>query len=331
MTLRPKKFNEFQGKTNAETIERLRIAVAAAKKRGEHLGHVLLFGSPGTGKTSIGYIIANEINSSLKVITGGTIETYKDLYLMLCDIIEKQIQKLNVTLFIDEIHLLAKGRIPEEVYYPLLEDFKFYHNLSGTRIKIEDRVYEVKKNLISLEPFTIIGATTAPGNLSKPLRDRFRIQCFLKEYTLEDIKLIISQHAQAQKIAIQEEAMLELAKRARGNPRVALNLLLGVYDLTTSKNEIEITKEAVLQEMILEHIDEEGLTETDLKILYALATHPKGLGLANLSGYCGIEKSTIENMHEQFLKSRGYMDVTHKRFIANSGLELLKRKGLVKV
>lgn len=326
---RPKSFSEFQGKANRGTVKRLRIAVSAAKKRGEPLGNVMLFGNPGTGKSSLAYILANEMGSELKTITGGTIRNHKDLWSILFDIHQKQQQGSNKMLFIDEIHCISKGDIPEEVYYGILEDFKFFHNLGGSEVKTGGRIFEVTGNVSSLKPFTIIGATTAPGCLSKPLRDRFRISCFLKEYSNEDIRDVLKRYADAEKIPYEEDALAEIAKRARGNPRISVNFLLSCYDLMTSKDAEKITKDIVLEEMALEKIDEEGLVEADLKILLALAQHPKGLGLRNLAGCSNIEKSTIEMMLEPYLKLRGYAETRHKRFITPAGVKLLKKKAML--
>lgn len=327
---RPKTFAEFQGTSNSETVERLKIAISAVKKRNEPLSNTLLFGNAGTGKTTIGNIIANEMNCELKTITGGTVRNHKDLWLVMLDIAQAQEQGSNKILFIDEVHLLAKGEIPEETYYPILEEYVFYHNLAGQDVKFEGRILEVTDNVARLEPFTIIGATTAPGYLSKPLRDRFQIACFLKEYSVEDIKDIVKRYALAEGINHEEEALFEIARRARGNPRVSVNFLLAAYDLMTARNEQRITGQTVIDEMKLQRIDEEGLTEADFKILLALAKHPKGLGLQNLSGCCGIEKSTIEAMNEPFLKYKGYSETRHRRFVTPEGVELLKRKKILK-
>ena len=321
---RPKTFAEFQGKANLETVKRLRIAVSAAKKRGEPLGHVMLYGNAGTGKSSLAYILANEMGSELKTITGGTVRSHKDLWCILFDIHQKQQRGSNKMLFVDEVHCLAKGDIPEEVYYGVLEDFKFFHNLGGSEVKVGSSVFEVTGNVSILEPFTIIGATTAPGYLSKPLRDRFRISCFLKEYSEEDIRAVVKRYADAEKIPCEEDALAEIAKRARGNPRVSVNFLLGCYDLMTSRNAEKITKDIVFEEMALQHIDSEGLTDADLRVLKTLAEHEKGLGLRNLAGCANIHSSTIEELIEPFLKLRGYMEVRHKRFITERGLKKLK-------
>jgi Holliday junction DNA helicase RuvB len=326
---RPKTFSEFQGQTNKETVERLRIAVSTAQKRNEVLNHVLLYGNAGLGKTTLSHIIANEMKMKLKVITGGTIKKPKDLVIVLFDMWEAQQQGVNQILFIDEIHCLSKSDIPEEAYYSLLEEYTFYHNLMGSEIKIGNRMLTMGAFSV-LKPFTVIGATTAPGLLTKPLRDRFPISCFLKEYTTEDIRDVIKWYALAGNIQFEEDALMEIAQRARGNPRVGINFFRSVYDLITSKDEKVVNKEAVLYEMQLQHIDEEGLTDADLRILEVLAKSPKGLGVANLAGCSGIEKTTIEQLYEPHLKIKGYMETRHKRFIRAEGLELLRRKGILK-
>jgi len=325
---RPKTFADFQGKANKSVVERLKVAISASKKRNEPLGHILLFGPPGTGKTTIANIIANEMDSKLKTITGGTIQTQKDLWILLYDIYTAHDANINTILFIDECHRLARSDFPEETYLPLLEDFCFYHNLEG-ECKFRGQVFDIYSNVVKLKPFTIIGATTDPGMLSNAFRQRFQTSCFLKEYSVEDIQDIIRGYSKINKIVVNEDAITEIAIRSRMNPRVSINFLKSSHDLIIAKDKNEITRDIVTEEMDMQEVDINGLVEADYRILLTLANHPKGLGIKNLGGCCGIDKSTIEEIYEPYLKRKGYTETRNKRFITDNGLKLLIEKGLL--
>ena len=201
--VRPRTFDDFVG--NKEVVERLKIAIISAVKRNVPLPHILLYGTQGCGKTTLSNIIAREFGFKLKSITGSTIQSQENILSLLTEIDEEQKKGSNMVLFIDEVHDLPSKDAPESLWLPLMEDFMFYCN--------------DKKDTTFIKPFTIIGATTDPGTLSAPLRDRFPIHCTLRVYTPEELALIIQRATGRLSIKIDENALIELGKRARGNPR----------------------------------------------------------------------------------------------------------------
>lgn len=325
MHTRPQTLSEFQGSSNQDVVERLRIAIASAKKRNQPLSNVLLYANAGLGKTTLANIIANELDAQFITRTGGSISSQKDIFLLLLEVNRAQLQGKQVVLFIDEIHKLAVSDMPEELFYSILEDYVFYSGLSGQKVIIDGKKNIILYNAVATkEPFTIIGATTSPGNLNKPLRDRFGIHCYLKEYSTEDLVNILKFHSEKEKIVAGEEALREIAKRGRGVPRITISFLKSCRDRAIFKDLKEIDVETVKEEMQLQKIEEDGLTQLDLKVLQTLAANPKGMGLANLSGTSSIDKTTLEEMILSFLQSRNLTKTTNKRFITDVGLERIK-------
>lgn len=325
MHTRPQKFLEFQGSSNQDVIERLKIAVVSAKKRSASLDNILIYGQAGTGKTSLANIIANELDAQFITRTGGSITSQKDIFLLLLEVDRAQQSGKQVVLLIDEIHKLAGSDFPEELFYSLLEDYIFYSGLSGQKVIIDGKKNIILYNAVATkEPFTIIGATISPGKLNKPLRDRFTIHCYLKEYSAEDLVSILKFHAEKEKITANEDALCEIAKRSRGVPRCAISFLKSCRDRAIFKDLKEIDAETVKEEMQLQKIEEDGLTQLDLKVLQTLAANPKGMGLANLGGTSSIDKTTLEEMILPYTQSRGLTVTTNKRYITDVGLERIK-------
>lgn len=314
---RPEKFDQFVG--NTEAVARLSLSVGAAQKLGRPLPHILLYGNPGLGKTTLANIVAKEMGSNFISITGSTVATEYDLFKMLY----KLDGMINPILFIDEIHQIGKN-FPETVWYPILEDFILYHNLEGKTFNTDNNVFIISGNTIQMKPFTIIGATTDPAMLEDAFRDRFQIALMLKEYTKEDIIQVITYHANARDIPITNIALNSLANRVRGNPRRALSYLLACYDRMIVKDNEAITEAIVKEQMDSQHVDNMGLTDTDIQILEALYENEKGLGIANLAGTCGIKKKTLEEMIEPYLKQKKLIKTTHRRFITELGKEVLE-------
>ncbi len=326
--MRPKILEEFQGDTNKDTVERLRIAIASAKARSTVLPNILLYGQAGLGKTTLAEIIANEMDSICIHRTGGSISSQKDLFFALREIDNIQAAGKNAILFFDEIHKLASKEMPDEMFFSLLEDHIFYSSLSGTKVLLDGVDSIITHNIMRSEyPFTIIGATTNAGTLKKPLRDRLPLTCYLKSYSTNDLTKVIKFHSEKENIAIDKDAITEIAKRARGVPRVVIGYLIACRDRSIYKKEKSISITAVKEEMTMQKIEGDGLTELDLKVLSTLARYPKGMGIKTLAGTCDIDRDTLEEMVFPFLRSREYIITTSKQFIAEAGLERLKIKG----
>jgi len=325
--MRPQKLIEFQGTSNTDVVERLQIAIASAKERKVALDHVLLYGGAGLGKTTLANIIANEMNAKLIVRTGGSITKQSDLFIVLYEIDSLQDEGKEAILFFDEIHKLSVESMPSEMFFSLLEDFIFYSSLSGKKIMLNGEECIVTNNALRTDhPFTIIGATTAPGLLEKPLRERFTIHCYLKTYSAQDLTQIVKFNAEKENIKISEEAMLEIAKRARGTPRIVISFLHACRDRAIFKRSAEIDAKIVEEEMKLQGIENDGLTVLDLEILQALADNPKGLGIKTLAGVCNVDSTTLQEMVFPFLSSAKLVKTTSKRFITSLGLERLRQK-----
>jgi Holliday junction DNA helicase RuvB len=325
MHIRPQTLDEFQGSSNQDIVERLKIAIASAKKRNQPLSNVLLYAGPGLGKTTLANIIANELDAQFITRTGGSITSQKDIFLLLLEVDKAQHAGKRVVLLIDEIHKLATTDMPEELLYSILEDYVFYSGLSGQKVIIDGKKSIILYNAVATkEPFTIIGATTSPGKLNKPLRDRFTIHCYLREYSTEDLVNILKFHSEKEKIVVNEDALREIAKRSRGVPRVAISFLMSCRDRSLFKDLIELNAETVKEEMRLQKIEEDGLTQLDLKVLQTLAANPKGMGLANLGGTSSIDKTTLEEMILPYTQSMGLTKTTNKRFITELGIERIK-------
>lgn len=307
-TIRPETITEYIGQTDVK--ENIKVFVEAAKMRNEALDHVLLYGPPGLGKTTLAFIIAHEMGTNIKTASGPSIEKSGDLAAILSSL------EPGDVLFIDEIHRMP--RYIEEILYPAMEDFSL-----DIIVGSEGNSRNIK---IDLPPFTLVGATTRAGDLSSPLRDRFGIISKLQFYTTEELCDIVKRTARVLNIAISDEAALELAKRSRGTPRIANRLFKRVRDFAIVKGngsiDIDITKEA-LQRL---QIDKMGLDHTDHELLLAIINKFNGgpVGLEALSSSIGEESTTIEDVYEPYLLQTGLLKRTSRgRMVTDKAYEVL--------
>ena len=299
-SLRPKTLSEYIGQTKVK--ENMKVYIEAAKKRGEPLDHVLLYGPPGLGKTTLSNIISNEMNSNIKITSGPAIEKPGDLAALLTNLSEFDV------LFIDEIHRLNKS--VEEILYPALEDY--------TLDIIIGKGPSARSIRLDLPKFTLIGATTKAGSLTTPLRDRFGIVERLELYEPEDLQKIVKRSAGILNVEIDDTASMEIAKRSRGTPRIANRILKRVRDyaavLGDGKVDLNMAKIALNK---LE-IDELGLDQTDRNILLTIIQKYAGgpVGIETLAATTGEEIETIEDVYEPFLMQIGFIARTPRGRIA---------------
>lgn len=299
-SLRPTSLDQYVGQDKIK--ESLKVYIQAAKSRKDALDHVLLYGPPGLGKTTLSHIIAKELGSQIKITSGPAIEHAADLAAILTNL-----QK-NDVLFIDEIHRLNKT--VEEILYPAMEDFALDF--------IVGKGPSAKNMRLEIQPFTLIGATTKAGMLTSPLRDRFGVICRLELYTDQDLKIIIERSAKILNIKIAENASLDIAKRSRGTPRIANRLLKRVRDYAEVLGSGEITKEITDQALAKMEIDELGLDFIDRKILESIIYKFGGgpVGLDTLSATIGEDAGTIEDVYEPYLLQLGFIARTPRGRIA---------------
>ena len=298
--LRPKLLADYIGQVKAR--EQLEIFIGAAKKREEALDHVLLFGPPGLGKTTLSHIIAAELGVNLRQTSGPVLEKPKDLAAILTSL-EK-----NDVLFIDEIHRLSP--VVEEILYPALEDYQIDIMIgegpSARSIKLD------------LQPFTLVGATTRAGLLTNPLRDRFGIVTRLEFYTAAELGTIVHRSAGLLKVPIQAEGAFEIARRSRGTPRIANRLLRRVRDYAEVKSDGVITRHIADKALLMLDVDPEGFDLMDRKLLEAVIHRFDGgpVGLDNVAAAIGEEPGTIEDVIEPFLIMQGFLQRTPRGRIA---------------
>ena len=306
--IRPEYLDEYIGQS--EVKENIRVFIKACKMRDEVLDHVLLYGPPGLGKTTLAHIIANELGSNLKTASGPSIEKPGDLAAILSNL------EPGDVLFIDEIHRMP--RYIEEILYPAMEDFEL-DIIIGT----DGKSRSLK---IDLPPFTLVGATTRSGDISSPLRDRFGIVSKLNYYSTEELANIIKRTSRVLGMPIEEDAVIELAKRSRKTPRIANRLFKRVRDFAlvkgTGKIDLDITKES-LERL---HIDKIGLDKTDHDLLLAIINKFNGgpVGIEALSSSIGEEVTTIEDVYEPYLLQTGLLKRTARgRMVTDKAYEVL--------
>ena len=313
ISLRPESLNEFIGQS--ALCGNLKIFMQATKKRKEALDHVLLYGPPGLGKTTLAKIISNELNVSFRSTSGPIIQRPGDLASLLTSL------ETNDILFIDEIHRL--NSTVEEILYPAMEDLHL-----DIMIGEGPSARSVK---IDLQPFTLIGATTRAGLLSNPLRDRFGIPARLEFYEYDDMKQIVLRSAKLLNIKINDEAALEIAQRSRGTPRVASRLVRRLRDIVTSQNKenLEIKKHEADEALLQLGVDKNGLDQMDQSYLnHLIHDHSGGpVGLETLAAQMGEQKDSIEDVIEPYLIQKGFLQKTPRGRVATKiALEKLFKK-----
>ena len=315
-TIRPESISEYIGQSDVK--ENIKVFVSAAKMRKEALDHVLLYGPPGLGKTTLAFIIAHELGTNIKTASGPSIEKSGDLAAILSSL------EPGDVLFIDEIHRMP--RYIEEILYPAMEDFSL-----DIIVGSEGNSRNIK---IDLPPFTLVGATTRAGDLTAPLRDRFGIIHKLQFYTVEELTDIVKRTARVLDVEIDEDAAVELAKRSRGTPRIANRLFKRVRDFAMVKGNGTVTLEITEEALSRLKVDKMGLDNTDRDLLKAIIEKFNGgpVGVEALSSSIGEEVTTIEDVYEPYLLQMGLLKRTARGRVATDkayevlGLEKKSKK-----
>jgi len=299
--IRPKTFSDYMGQENIK--KNIMLFINSAKKRKASLDHMLFYGPPGTGKTTIAGIIAEEMGARIHITTGPAIERPCDIAAILTSLDDKDI------LFIDEIHRI--NRQVEELLYPAMEDY-------AIDIMIGQKS-STKSVRLDLPKFTLIGATTRPGMLSSPLRDRFGSINRLELYKPEELAKIVMRDAAILEVNINEDAALEVGKRSRGTPRIAIRILKRLRDFVTANDKKEIDMGTAIQAFNDFGIDENGLDYTDVRIIRAIHENFNNgpVGLETLASFTGEDPATIEDVYEPFLMQSGFISKTSRGRILN--------------
>lgn len=299
--IRPKVLSDYTGQPHVR--EQMSIFIEAARNRNDALDHLLIFGPPGLGKTTLANIVANEMGVNIKTTSGPVLEKAGDLAALLTNL------EQNDVLFIDEIHRLSP--VVEEVLYPAMEDYQL-----DIMIGEGPAARSIK---LDLPPFTLIGATTRAGSLTSPLRDRFGIVQRLEYYNIPDLTQIVQRSAEFLNMTLAKEGATEIAARSRGTPRIANRLLRRVRDYAEVKSSGEITQQVAAAALDMLDVDQQGFDYMDRKLLMAIIDKFDGgpVGLDNLAAAIGEEKDTIEDVLEPFLIQQGFLQRTPRGRVAS--------------
>jgi Holliday junction DNA helicase RuvB len=300
VSLRPGRFIDFVGQT--KVVENLKIYIEATKFRGEALDHVLLYGPPGLGKTTLAHIIANELSVDIHTTSGPVLDKAGDLAGLLTNLKERDV------LFIDEIHRL--NSVVEEYLYSAMEDYKLDI--------VIDRGPNARSIQINLPPFTLIGATTRAGLITSPMRARFGVVSRLDYYLPEDLKHIVKRSAKILEVEITDEGTEEISRRSRGTPRIANRILRRTRDFAQVRAEGKITKPVAQESLRLLEVDERGLDEMDKRIIHTIIEKYNGgpVGLNTIAVAVGEESDTVEELYEPFLIQEGFIKRTPRGRVA---------------
>lgn len=296
LSLRPRFLREMIGQQKIK--QNLTIAIEAARERGEALDHVLLYGPPGLGKTTLSHIIANEMGVPIHTTSGPALEKPGDLAAILTSLEDQSV------FFIDEIHRL--GRVVEEVLYSAMEDFRLD--------VVIGQGPSARTIALNIPPFTLVGATTRAGLISSPMRSRFGIHCSFEFYTQEELTTIVLRSADILNVAIEKEGAEEIARRARGTPRIANRLLRRVRDYAQVRADGVVTREVAIRALQMLEIDALGLDQFDRRLLTAIVEKFDGgpVGLETLAAMLGEERDTIEDLYEPYLMQLGFLNRTSR-------------------